>query len=116
ACVPGDVRPEPSCTGRLFSPVCSRAVRKPQFLRRSHMATDTRLKEALPELTDRMVATYTELGKISHLGHSSLPSTEAVVEIIEDLKEVLYPGYRRRQNLNLGNVAYHVGDIIDGLH
>ncbi len=80
------------------------------------MATDIRLKEALPELTDRIVSTYTEFAKINHLGHSSLPSTEAVVEAIEDLKEVLYPGYGRRQNLHLGNVAFHVGDIIDGLH
>jgi serine O-acetyltransferase len=80
------------------------------------MATDIRLKEAIPELTDRIVGTYTEFSKINHLGHSSLPSTEAVIEIIEDLKEVLYPGYGRRQNLHLGNVAFHVGDIIDGLH
>jgi serine O-acetyltransferase len=79
------------------------------------MATDTRLKEALPELTERIVSTYTDISKINHLGHSSLPSTEAVVEIIEDLKEVLYPGYGRRQNLHMGNVAYHVGDILDGL-
>jgi serine O-acetyltransferase len=80
------------------------------------MATDIRLKEALPELTDRIVATYTEISRINHLAHSSLPSTEAVVEIIEDMKELLYPGYGRRQNLHMGNVAYHVGDIIDGLH
>jgi serine O-acetyltransferase len=80
------------------------------------MATDIRLREAVPELTDRIISTYTECGKINHLGHSSLPSRDAVVEIIEDLKEVVYPGYGRRQNLHLGNVAYHVGDIIDGLH
>jgi serine O-acetyltransferase len=80
------------------------------------MATDTRLKEDLPELTDQIVHTYTEHSKINHLGHSSLPSTEAVIEIIEDLKEVIYPGYGRRQNLHMGNVAYHVGDILDGLH
>ena len=80
------------------------------------MATDTRLKEELPELTDRIVRTYTEFGKINHLGHSSLPSTDAVVDIIEDLKETIYPGYGRRQNLHMGNVAYHVGDILDGLH
>jgi serine O-acetyltransferase len=80
------------------------------------MATDIRLKEVLPELTERIVHTYTEYSKINHLGHSSLPSTEVVVEIIEDLKEVLYPGYGRRQNLHIGNVAYHVGDILDGLH
>jgi serine O-acetyltransferase len=80
------------------------------------MATDIRLKEALPDLTDRIVSTYTDIGKINHLGHSSLPSTDVVAELVEDVKEVLYPGYGRRQNLHLGNVAYHVGDIIDGLH
>jgi serine O-acetyltransferase len=80
------------------------------------MATDVRLKEQLPALTDRVVASYTALVSINHLGHSSLPSSETVVEIIEDLKEVLYPGYGRRQNLHLGNVGYHVGGIVDGLH
>src|SRR5262249_34358603 len=30
--------------------------------------------------------------------------------------EVLYPGYFRRQNLHIGNVEYHAGDLIDGLH
>src|SRR6185312_7845437 len=38
------------------------------------------------------------------------------VEILADLREILYPGYGRRQNLHMGNVAYHVGDLIDGLH
>lgn len=80
------------------------------------MAADLRLKERLPELTTRIVATYSGAGKVHHLGHSSLPSPEAIVQLIEDLKEVLFPGYGRRQNLHLGNVAYHIGDIIDGLH
>jgi serine O-acetyltransferase len=80
------------------------------------MATDIRLKEALPEITEALVATYTECGRTSHLGHKPLPSREAVAEIIDDLMEVLYPGYGRRQNLHIGNVEYHVGDVIDGLH
>src|SRR5277367_3139873 len=80
------------------------------------MATDFRRKEQLPQLTDRIVETYTEVGKISHLGHCPLPKYEVVIEAIEDLKEILYPGYRRREGLHLGNVTYHVGDLIDGLH
>ena len=39
-----------------------------------------------------------------------------VVEILADLREILYPGYGRRQNLHMGNVVYHVGDLIDSLH
>ena len=80
------------------------------------MATDIRLKEALPEITEAVVATYTECSRINHLGHKPLPSREAVVEILADLMDILYPGYGRRQNLHIGNVEYHVGDLIDGLH
>jgi serine O-acetyltransferase len=80
------------------------------------MATDIRLKEILPELTDRIVDTYQEIKTINHLGHCPLPSVDIVVEIAEDLKEIIYPGYRKRQNLHLGNVTYHIGDLIDSLH
>ncbi|MDA0833317.1 MAG: serine acetyltransferase [Planctomycetota bacterium] len=80
------------------------------------MATDFRRKERLPELTDRILESYQLLGIIHHLGHCPLPSTEAVIEIAVDLKEIIFPGYRRRQSLHLGNVGYHVGNLIDGLH
>jgi len=80
------------------------------------MATDIRLKESLPALTDRIVESYEECGGINHLGHSPLPSYREVVEILGDLREILYPGYGRRQNLHFGNVGYHVGDLIDSLH
>src|SRR3954471_18161670 len=80
------------------------------------MASDNNLKLMLPEITERIVATYEECGAIHHLGHSPLPSYREVVEILADLREILYPGYGRRQNLHMGNVGYHVGDLIDSLH
>lgn len=80
------------------------------------MASDLRRKEQLPELTARIVETYSELPSISHLGHCALPNYKVVISAIEDIKEILYPGYRRREGLHIGNVTYHVGDLIDGLH
>lgn len=80
------------------------------------MASDFRLKEQLPKLTDRIVQTYSEMETINHLGHCPLPHNEVVVSILNDLKEVLYPGYQRRDGLHMGNVTYHAGDLIDGLH
>src|SRR3954471_10484462 len=80
------------------------------------MASDNNLKLMLPEITERIVETYEECGVIHHLGHSPLPSYREVVEILADLREILYPGYGRRQNLHMGNVGYHVGDLIDSLH
>ena len=80
------------------------------------MATDVRLKEQLPELTRRIVETYQDVPTIHYLGHCPLPNYDAIIAACEDLKEILYPGYRRRENLHLGNVTYHVGDLVDGLH
>jgi serine O-acetyltransferase len=80
------------------------------------MATDFRLKETLPEIVETVVATYTECSRTSHLGHKPLPSRDVVCASIDDLMDILYPGYWRRQNLHIGNVEYHVGDLIDRLH
>ncbi len=80
------------------------------------MASDLRRKEELPELTETIVNTYTEIGTINHLGHCPLPRCEEIVSAVEDLKDILYPGYRRREGLHMGNITYHVGDLIDGLH
>jgi serine O-acetyltransferase len=80
------------------------------------MASDFRVKEQLPELTKRIVQTYSDGNTINHLGHCPLPNYDVIIGAIEDLKEILYPGYRRREGLHLGNVTYHVGDLIDGLH
>jgi serine O-acetyltransferase len=80
------------------------------------MASDALLKERLPELTQQIVATYTPDDSINHLGHCALPNYDAVVEILIDLKDILYPGYRRKVGLHAGNIHYHVGGLVDRLH
>lgn len=80
------------------------------------MATDFRLKDQLPKLTERIVRTYDEVGSINHLGHCPLPNYDEIIAAIDDLTEILYPGYRRRERLHRGNVTYHVGDLVDRLH
>lgn len=80
------------------------------------MATDIRLKEELPAITDLLVDTYTECSRLNHLAHEPLPSRDAVADIRDDLFEVLYPGYGRRQRLHLGNIGYYVGSLVDALH
>ncbi len=80
------------------------------------MASDFRLKEQLPNLTEAIVATYTPEDVINHLGHCALPSYTGVAEILTNLKAVLFPGYRGKTGLHAGNIRYHVGGLIDTLH
>jgi len=80
------------------------------------MATDFRVKEGLSSITEMLVETYTECSRINHLGHEALPSKDAVIDILSELFEVIYPGFGRRQGLHIGNVEYYVGSLVDSLH
>ena len=80
------------------------------------MAIDYGVKDQLPQLTERIVDNYLKVGSTHHLEHCPLPNYEAILSITENLKDVLYPGYRRRDGLHFGNITYHVGTLIDNLH
>ena len=71
--------------------------------------------ERLPLLIERIVDTYAEVGNVDHLGHYPLPNYEAVVSIVDDLKAVLFPGYRYHDGLRSTNLTYHIGNLVDGL-
>jgi serine O-acetyltransferase len=81
-----------------------------------NMATDNQVKEGISSITEALVATYTECSRINHLGHQPLPSKDAVVEILADLTEIIFPGFGRRQGLHIANVEFYVGNLVDSLH
>jgi serine O-acetyltransferase len=80
------------------------------------MATDFRLKDQLPDITERIVQTYDKVGQINHLDHCPLPRYDEVIAAIGELNEIMFPGYRRREGLHHGNIGYYVGDLVDRLH
>jgi serine O-acetyltransferase len=81
------------------------------------MATDPRVKDCdLPRLTERIVATYDSVDTLNHLDHCPLPKYCDVVAAVQDLMEILYPGFRQREGLHRGNITYFIGDLLDRLH
>ena len=73
-------------------------------------------KPLLPNVTEQIVASYREDDTMHHLDHCPLPRYADVIETIEELKEILYPGYRNQDCLQSSNVIYHVGGIVDRLY
>lgn len=80
------------------------------------MAADIRLIESLPSLAGELMKTYAECSKIHHLDHFPLPNREKTKQTLDDLFEVLYPGFGRRQNLHMSNVEYYIGGLLVELH
>ena len=76
------------------------------------MSTEGRHEDRLPAIIDAIVATYDEVSRINHLDLRPLPSREAVQEILEGLKEILYPGYFGRRNFTPSNIRYHIGNRV----
>jgi serine O-acetyltransferase len=69
-------------------------------------------EDQLPRIIADIVATYGEISKINHLDDRPLPSRQAVLEVIEGLKEILYPGYFGRRHFTPQNIAYLIGDRV----
>lgn len=73
-------------------------------------------EETLPEITWQLVQTCASLKSVQHLGHCSLPTHHVVVEILDDLLELMYPGFGSRSNLHLGNIMFYLGEILDRVY
>src|SRR3989339_1338604 len=43
-----------------------------------------------------------------------LPSPEAVIAIVNDLRRVIFPGYFGMSELSAENMRFHIGSILDG--
>ena len=76
------------------------------------MLSKFRIGERLPELVDRIVASYESDERTRHLDRPSLPSGARIIEIIQLLIELAYPDYYGRQGLNRYNVKFHVGELL----
>ncbi len=51
-----------------------------------------------------------------HLESTPLPSSENVVQVIEILQEIIFPGYFGKKGLDSHSIKYHVGDSLQTVY
>lgn len=75
------------------------------------------IQEKLADYTKRIVETYDEgVANAQNLDHRKrLPSPDGTIRVLGKIIEVLYPGFYGNQHLTRGNVAYHIGALIDDI-
>jgi serine O-acetyltransferase len=76
------------------------------------MIEDFVMGPKLGQLVDRVVASYNADTRTQHIGRTYLPARGEIVQLVQDLLELLYPGFIGRQHLTEHNVAFHVGDLL----
>jgi serine O-acetyltransferase len=69
----------------------------------------------LSQLVDALLHAYRQDARGHHINRHYLPSRDEILEIVQLLLQLLYPGYYGRQGLTDENVGYYVGVIVSSL-
>jgi len=72
--------------------------------------------DELSSISKEIVESYTLYGGINHLDEANLPSKEEVIDILEDLLAIVFPGYFGRESLTRSGVPFFVNAMIDSLY
>jgi len=66
----------------------------------------------LGELVEQVVASYESDARTQHIDRVYLPARTEIIRLVQNLLELVYPGFIGRQHLTEHNVAFHVGDLL----
>jgi serine O-acetyltransferase len=71
----------------------------------------------LPSIVDALCSHCADGGNgvLSAPRPQPLPSRDAVISIVEELRAVLFPGYFGTSDINMKNMSFHVGSALDHL-
>ena len=74
-------------------------------------------RDQVRQITRDLIGTLGTLQpKLEHFATTPLPDKASVIGILDDLLEVIYPGYFGRKDVEKSNVERHVGDLLESIH
>jgi serine O-acetyltransferase len=73
------------------------------------------VNENLSRLAEALIESYNAQPQMQRVGHAFLPSRGAIVEMVEDIRSLLFPGYFGSRDLTGTNVRFHVGNMLSRL-
>jgi len=72
--------------------------------------------EQLGSLVSAIGSSYQQQSNVIPLDAAALPSRDTIIEVIQLLRELLFPGYFGKQNLTTATLNYHIGDLLIQVH
>jgi len=74
-------------------------------------ATHSDYRRRLAGVIEAVVDASGREGHYAHIDYEPIPSEDAVVEILEKLREILFPGYFNREKVDPVNLKYQIGQL-----
>lgn len=83
---------------------------------RQAKSIDNWVNESLHRLVDDVIRNYETFGGMDHLEGKDLPSKKAVLDVLDDLLTVFFPGYLGKSEITKSNVKYVIGNILNSIY
>ncbi|MBW2237732.1 MAG: serine acetyltransferase [Deltaproteobacteria bacterium] len=74
-----------------------------------------RFKEQLPDIAENIIKSCYDKACYTHIDYEPIPSEGYVGDIINKLKEILFPGYFTREKIDPVNLKYYMGQSVSVL-
>lgn len=72
-------------------------------------------RQRVPEITEKIINSCEDPESFIHIDYEPMPSREQVIDIINRMMEVLYPGYFSKEKIDPLNFKYNLGHSISTL-
>jgi serine O-acetyltransferase len=83
--------------------------------RKTEAAKIRQFRQEIPDIVDELVTTCNREDCFDHVGPEPIPSKEAIIEIIDKVRPILFPGYFNCIQLDAVNLSYFLGQEITAL-
>jgi len=72
--------------------------------------------EILPDIVNAVTDNYTQSDLLLGKSEKPLPVRSIIIEILDDLKKLMFPGYFSTELVDINNAEYYTGQMLAGLH
>jgi serine O-acetyltransferase len=86
------------------------------LLKNTEVAEEKWVGTGLPKLVDKIIQNYETFGGMDHLEGKDLPSKKVVIEVLEDLFAVFFPGYLGKTEITKANIKYALGATLNSIY
>ncbi len=76
---------------------------------KTEIQTERHFREEIPGIVEKLVNSCANGACFDHVGPEPIPSREAVVDVVNRVRRLLYPGYFIRNRLEKFNLGYYFG-------
>ncbi len=73
------------------------------------LGTPANLYKEIPQVVKKLAAFWSEKDYCDYVGPIPIPSHESIIEIIHQIRSILFPGYFTRTTINADNLEYYLG-------